>query len=383
MKMKSIVLMAVALGCGLVAMFGVQQVMSGSKKSAEANTVKILMATVEIPAGTMLVEDQNVAFKDCPVSMVPEGAVKTPEQFKDRAVRFTTPAGVVVMAHTLGEPGVSGAALKIPKGMRVVTIPVDTTTSHSGQLMPGDHVDVLATYKVRHAEQGMINKTATILQCIKVFSSDNVREPGSAEGAEIKAKNISLLVTPEQANFLMLAKNKGTLQLALRAPGDEVLQDANPVVEDSLGNLKAGDLVEAEEEENPYEHPAAQPSQEAQPVEMPPAPVASWEMVIFTGDKREAWDYSDPVAQASTTEPASKKANGKESTLAKGPGAQKPTNEQKPAQSQPTEPAPVSTEKPASLEHQGEQPKLPTERELEPSDRKELDSLLKKFQSRK
>src|ERR1700733_1505866 len=43
MKMKSLVLLAMAIGCGLVAMLGVRQVLSGDKGPA-VDTVKVLLA---------------------------------------------------------------------------------------------------------------------------------------------------------------------------------------------------------------------------------------------------------------------------------------------------------------------------------------------------
>ena len=52
MKTKSMVLLAMALGCGLVAMLGVQQILSGEQKVKD--TVPVLVAKQEIGAGTKL-----------------------------------------------------------------------------------------------------------------------------------------------------------------------------------------------------------------------------------------------------------------------------------------------------------------------------------------
>ena len=53
MKSKSLVLLAVAAGCGLVAMLGVQQMLSGSKQPAQVK-IRILIAKADIDPGVPL-----------------------------------------------------------------------------------------------------------------------------------------------------------------------------------------------------------------------------------------------------------------------------------------------------------------------------------------
>ena len=79
MKTKSMVLLAMALGCGLVAMLGVQQILSGEQKVKD--TVPVLVAKQEIGAG-MKLEPSQVAFEDWPRENVPAGR-------GDRAPRST------------------------------------------------------------------------------------------------------------------------------------------------------------------------------------------------------------------------------------------------------------------------------------------------------
>jgi hypothetical protein len=63
--------------------------------------------------------------------------------------------------------------------------------------------------------------TKTILQDIKVFAVDSTWTLESDEsGKSIRAKTISLLLTPEQTERVMLASELGKLRLALRSPND-------------------------------------------------------------------------------------------------------------------------------------------------------------------
>ena len=232
MKFKTIVLFAVAAGCGLVAVLGVQQLTVHGEEAAD--TVKVLVATTDIIPGTRLNEG-NTVFKDWPKEQVPEGAVTDPEQFADRALVIRAFPGDVLTTAKLGEKGVFGASAEIPKGMRVVSVAVNMTKTHSGMLVPGDRVDVLVTYSKRSKSRGMVKRTRTILEYVKVFAADNHRSGDltSTEQQEIKAKNISLLVTPDQANMLMYAQSKGELTLALRRTDDDAESHAK-VFDDSL-----------------------------------------------------------------------------------------------------------------------------------------------------
>lgn len=227
MKMKSLVLLAMAIGCGLVAMLGVRQVLSGDKKPA-SETARVLVATTNIMPGQPL-DDTNVAFKEWDKKNVPEGAVTSPEQYQERALRVSAVPNEVIMAAKLNEKGVFGGSSEIPTGLRVATVPVTATKTHSGLILPGDRVDVVVTYTMHkftsgqmNTQMGEIRKAKTILQYIEVFATDNIRMSAvpNGENKEVSAKNISLLVTPDQYNLLALAETKGQISLALRHRGD-------------------------------------------------------------------------------------------------------------------------------------------------------------------
>jgi pilus assembly protein CpaB len=221
MKMKSLILLAMAVGCGLVAMLGVQQVLSGDKKPVE-ETAKVLVAVTGIMPGQPL-DDTNVTFKEWPKNQIPEGAVTNHEQYAERSLRVSAVPNEVIMTAKLNEKGVFGGSSEIPEGMRVATVPVNVTKTHSGLILPGDRVDVVVTYTATIPNRGQIRKAKTILQYIEIFATDNIRQSAvpNGENKEVAAKNISLIVTPEQYNVLMLAESKGTLSLALRHRGDD------------------------------------------------------------------------------------------------------------------------------------------------------------------
>jgi pilus assembly protein CpaB len=229
-KIKSVLLLAVALGCGLVAMLGVQQVLSGNKDNDGVS--RVLVATTEINPGTRL-NETNSAFQDWPANAIPQGAVTSAEQIEECSLLAYAIPGEIILEGKLSEPGAIGASNEIPEGMRVATVRVDLTKTHSGLMMPGDHVDLVLTFKSKTAGHAVC-RTMTILENVKIFATDSKRTStkGDSNSAENKAKNISLLVTPEQYQVCMLAESKGQLTLALRNAKDIGVTSTRPVESD-------------------------------------------------------------------------------------------------------------------------------------------------------
>ena len=308
MKLKSIVLLAVAVGCGLIAMLGVQQVLSGNRAAPREETVKVLLATSDIAPGVPL-DESNTSFKSFPKSALPEGVVTKKEQFEQRSLNVKAVTGEMIMMAKLGEKGIFGASAEIPEGMRVVTVQTNQTTTHSGLIRPGDRVDVLVTYKIRRPEAGMIAKTKTVLEYIKVFATDHVRAGNSTDAGEHSAKNISLLVDPEQANLLMLAESKGAIHLALRHKSDTTPVKTEAVDESmfdeeetkvgqrdedlSAPGAPSGETASVREflEQQTQVSAPAEPvvAQPAMPVEKP-----KWKIQIYAGDTQRVEEVELP-----------------------------------------------------------------------------------------
>src|SRR5579872_3294245 len=312
MKTKSMVLLAMALGCGLVAMLGVQQILSGEKKTKD--TVPVLVAKQEIGAGVKL-EATQVAFEEWPRENVPAGAVTNASQYEDRALRVRAYPGDVLLQAKLGEKGEYGASTTIHKGLRVVTVPVNMTTVHSGMIRPGDRIDVLCTYTIRRPGAVEVSRTKTVLEFIEVFAIDRNREgEGNDSNKGAKAENLSVLVTPEQAHVLMLASNKGKLQMALRNSEDKDQAKVAAVDDNIFDEFQATKGAEKPEakpiEEKPPEPEVKQVVETAVAEASDPEPAEEvWAIEIFEGDTKRVEIIKMPTlkggaTKAPATEPA-------------------------------------------------------------------------------
>jgi len=223
MRGKSFVLLLLALGCGLVASVGITQVMSkradgdGSPPEME----KILVAVKDLPMGDPIVA-QSVKLEDWPKDKVPRGALTKLEDVERRRPKTKVYAGSPILeAQLLGKGDTDNAVgAHIPPGYRVIDV---ASTNTSGTLVrPGDRVDLLLCVQANPHKQIHETSTRTILQDIKVFAIDGRYRLDAEELQKLAApKVVSLLVTPDQAQKIMLATELGTLRLAMRSPEDQ------------------------------------------------------------------------------------------------------------------------------------------------------------------
>ena len=319
MKPNKLILLAVAAGCGLVAMLGVQQMMSGNK-AATAKT-NILIAKAEIGAG-MPLDKSNVGFKEWPTDSLPEGAVFKEEEVAERTLKHRVGPGQPILATELGNKGDVGIEVQIPEGMTVQTIPVTATQTHSGLLKPGAFVDVSATieYAMKNGVKELRNQK--ILQCLKVIAVDDLvagteAAPTTTGATAKEAKNVSFLVYPLQGQLLQLAvkKSNGAVQLALRGKSDKTLTNAGDLTEEAMTKLSNQLFGDGEEpisnkpfsvdSSTPSSAPSSKPKSairrlvksESNPAvsEVGDQPSKqTWKIEIFQGDKREVQEVSLP-----------------------------------------------------------------------------------------
>jgi pilus assembly protein CpaB len=133
-------------------------------------------------------------------------------------------------------------AIRVPLGMRAISIDTTAEIAVAGLLRPGDRVDVQVVYPGADAiagARGMGRSQAqTLLQMVSVLAvGDTVLGASPANGrngaderadgesrssapAPAVARTVTLALFPEQVSILSLAKSTGALHLSLRNPGD-------------------------------------------------------------------------------------------------------------------------------------------------------------------
>jgi pilus assembly protein CpaB len=248
MRPKSLLLLALALGCGLVASIGISQVMNGNKGPKSAETVPIYIALHNINLGDPI-EAGMLSLEEWPKDKVPRGAISKLEDLEGRRPRTAIIEGEPILEGKLLAAGqIADPIRSIPPNMRLKTIAVDAEKSAAGLLGPGDRVDVQLF--VRKDERSGIESTRAkvILQNIRVFAVDQTvqRSPDGSEERTI-AKTVSLMLLPEQASKLSLAEQIGELSLIPRNPDDQTVGTWSEITIDDL--LADGEANSREKEQ--------------------------------------------------------------------------------------------------------------------------------------
>jgi len=223
MRPKSIVLLVLALGCGLVASIGINQVMAKrpAPEVVGAETTPIYVALTDVAMGDPLTL-QMVKLEEWPKDKVQPGALSDIEDVEGRRCRVKIFAGEPILEPKLlakGETQTNATDL-IPKGYRVVAVRVDPVSSASGLIQAGDRVDLLVHVKKNPNEGIAADMTRTFMQNVKVFSIDDNFQRREEGESSIAVKTILLLVTPEECELVMFATKLGELQLVMRSASD-------------------------------------------------------------------------------------------------------------------------------------------------------------------
>ncbi len=121
-----------------------------------------------------------------------------------------------------------GLAALVAPGMRAISIEIDSAAGLKGMLKPGARVDIVATVS---AQSDTIAKT--IAQDIVVLAvggefrdapkATTTDEEDPYKNPEERGRDITLMVTPEQAARIDLAFTQGRPRLVLRGGGDREL----------------------------------------------------------------------------------------------------------------------------------------------------------------
>ena len=247
MRAKSLLLLMLALGCGIVASIGITQVMAkrnAGDASSSTEMQAIFVALENVPMGDPLTA-QVMKLEEWPKDKIPTGALTKIEDVEGRRPKTIIYQGSPILESQLLGKGADeeGATGLIPKGYRVVSIKVDSVSGGASLIRPGDRVDVLVHLQFNLSKGIQETTTRTILQDIKVFAVDNVFNLESVEGdASISAKTISLLVTPAHAEKLMLATELGQIRLIMRSSQDnERTEVAGAVPHELFGASEASE----------------------------------------------------------------------------------------------------------------------------------------------
>lgn len=232
----------IALGSGLAAalaatlLFVAFQSLGAPRESSPAVVqLRVVKALQEIPEGSSITSEM-VGFTTLPAEKAGTDLVVDPDQVVDRKAERTIASGDVLKKSDI-EHSISPG---IPEGYVAMSLQVDTVSGVTWMLKARDLVDVVGVLRPVSSSDKRGKVSTILLQALRVFS---VEAPAIKKGKQVGVAEkgaVTLLMTPEQAQKLMLISAAGEYTLALRGKGDEAEYKALPVsVRDLIAVKKA------------------------------------------------------------------------------------------------------------------------------------------------
>ncbi len=148
----------------------------------------------------------------------PNGVREVSDAIGKIASSYIAAGEEVIKEKLVGEKDrVSRLAYKVPLNKRAVAIAVNETAAVSFKIQAGDRVDVMLTIDLPIPGSDPTT-TILLLQDIEVLSVGAKTGASDSSGG---INTLTLAVTPEQAQPLILAGERGLIRLLLRSPVDD------------------------------------------------------------------------------------------------------------------------------------------------------------------
>jgi pilus assembly protein CpaB len=210
MKQKNLILMVVAVGCGLVAALLTSQM---SARQTKVDTVDVIVAAKDLPVGTMITKEdlpKMVKMRKIPKDALPPAFVQSEEEMIDKRL-----ARGVRMDEWFNPADMSkGGTITLPKGMDMISLAVGLSEAVAGFVTPGSRVDILASMNA-----GRRQVAFPLLVNMLVLAVDNQTALPKDQATFAALNTVSLAVDRKQALLIQLARTRGcALSLVLRHP---------------------------------------------------------------------------------------------------------------------------------------------------------------------
>ena len=197
--------------------------------------IEVMVAKRNIPKDFKL-DETMVTFEKIPKKYVQPKALHKIDEILGQISGSTIFEGEQIISTKLLSIEDAGLAFKIPKGYRAFAISADEISGVGGHVRPGNYVDVMGIFDFgdeRKADQ----RAVTLLQNVYVLAAGddlgqavpvNIsgRDEGLLKNKQMEEMNpmrekiyssITVMLTPDESQKIMLAQEVGALTLSLRS----------------------------------------------------------------------------------------------------------------------------------------------------------------------
>lgn len=216
MKPKTMILMVVAVGCGLGASYMTSRLLAErNKQTEEVPSVPVLVVKARAPSyQTIKDPEKYFEVKLFPQDVAPKKAIGSFADLKDQKLNKALDEGKPVTQDDLLTKEQQDISSQLLPGQRAVAIKVTAESLAGGFVLPGTRVDVVCTSRGNNDPNSKV-----VLQNMLVLAVD-VTDTRNPEQRTILGQTVTLAATPNEATRLTLAGAVGDLRLMLKGLGD-------------------------------------------------------------------------------------------------------------------------------------------------------------------
>ena len=244
-----LIILLVAAGAAIAAVFLVRSVQTPAKASAAAAPIEVkhveepkkqvLVARKDIVLGHFLAAD-DLGWQAWPENSPTKSFIEKKdagdalEKSVGAVAKIAMAEGEPITPAKIAHPGEGGwMSAIIAPGMRAVSIEISAESAAGGFIQPNDHVDVLMTRDVDPSQNaaaagGQILAKArghVILQNVHLLAIDAIysqpsKDAKTGEGGVLVGTRATLELAPQDAALIAASQKGGRLTLALRSIAD-------------------------------------------------------------------------------------------------------------------------------------------------------------------
>jgi pilus assembly protein CpaB len=244
LRVNNIVILLVALVMGGLAAFLARDYIQ-SQATAPEGLGTVVVAAAPLVFGSVITRE-NVVELPWPGGALPDSAFKSKEELlKDgsrRALASIERNEPILRSKVTGPGQRASLSSKLEEGKRAVTVRVDDVRGVAGFILPDDRVDVVLIRADGPASNNS-SYSDILLQYVRVLAIDQLSNEKREQATVAKA--VTLEVTPEEAQKIILATDLGKLSLILRQQAEMGLEASRRVTERDLGQAQPVPVAQA------------------------------------------------------------------------------------------------------------------------------------------
>jgi len=212
-RVTLLVAVILALGTGVLTLRYLSSLQQPTPVQQQQEQKKeVVVAAQDIPAHTKVTADMLRMTTKSAADVEPD-AVSDPRQIDGLVSVIGIPSGGTITLSKVTKPAWISLPVRLPPGMRAVSIAMDKVRGAGGFIQPGDRVDILAV-------RGGDERAGAILRGILILAVNSSLDAAGATPApdQTNVSTITVALTPTQADLLIAADTNASLRLALRNP---------------------------------------------------------------------------------------------------------------------------------------------------------------------